>query len=120
MTSVLKNVYIDKLNEIVGEYNNTYHRTIKMKPVDVKDDTYFDFNKEVNDKGPKFKVGDHVRISKYKNVFPKGYTPNWSEEVFVVSKTKNTVPWTYVINDLNGEEIIGTFYEKELQKTNQK
>ena len=120
MTSVLKNVYIDKLNEIVGEYNNTYHRTIKMKPADVKDDTYFDFDKEVNNKDPKFKVGDHVRISKYKNVFPKGYTPNWSEEVFVVSKIKNTVPWTYVINDLNGEEITGTFYEKELQKTNQK
>ena len=120
MTSVLKNVYIDKLNEIVGEYNNTYHRTIKMKPVDVKDDTYFDFKKEVNDKDPKFKVGDHLRISKYKNVFPKRYTPNWSEEVFVVSKMKNTVPWTYVINDLNGEEITGTFYEKELQKTNQK
>ena len=73
---------------------------------------------KVNDKGPKFKVGDHVRISKYKNIFTKGYTPNWSEKVFVVSKIKNTVPWTYVINDLNGEEIIGTFYEKELQKTN--
>ena len=119
MTSVLKNVYIDKLNEIVGEYNNTYHRTIKMKPVDVKDDTYFDFDKEVNDKDPKFKVGDHVRISKYKNVFVKGYTPNWPEEVFVIKKVKNTVPWTYIINDLNGEEITGKFYEKELQKTNQ-
>ena len=102
------------------EYNNTYHRTIKIKPVDVKDNTYFDFEKEVNDKDPKFKVGDHVRISKYKNIFAKGYTPNWSEEVFVIKKVKNTVPWTYVINDLNGEEIIGTFYEKELQKTNQK
>ena len=71
-------------------------------------------------KDPKFKAGDQVRISKYKKIFAKGYTPNWSEEVFVVSKIKNTVPWTYVINDLNGEEIIGTFYEKELQKTNQK
>ena len=90
-----------------------------MKPVDVKDNTYIDFKKEVNDKDPKFKVGDHVRISKYKNIFAKGYTPNWSEEVFVIKKVKNTVPWTYVINDLNGEEIIGTFYEKELQKTNQ-
>ena len=112
MTAVSKNVYIDKLDDIVNEYNNTYHRTIKMKPVDVKDNTYIDFKKEVNDKDPKFKVGDHVRISKYKNIFAKGYTPNWSEEVFVVSKTKNTVPWTYVINDLNREEIIGTFYEK--------
>ena len=76
--------------------------------------------KEVNDKDPKFKVGDHVRISKYKNIFAKGYTPNWSEEVFDISKIKNRVPWTYVINDLNGEEIIGPFYEKEFQKTNKK
>ena len=68
---------------------------------------------------PKFKVGDHVRISKYKNIFAKGYMPNWSEEVFV-SKIKNIVPWTYVINDLNDEEITGSFYEKELRKTNQK
>ena len=120
MISVSKNVYIDKLDGIVGDYNNTYHRTIKMKPIDVKDNTYIDFKKEVNDKDPKFKVGDHVRISKYKNIFAKGYTPNWSEEVFVVSKIKNTVPWTYVINDLNGEEIIGTFFKKELQKTNEK
>ena len=119
MTAISKNVYIDKLDDIVDEYNNTYHRIIKMKPVDVKDNTYVDSKKEVNDKDPKFKVGDHVRISKYKNIFAKGYTPNWSEEVFVIKKVKNTVPWTYVINDLNGEEIIGTFYEKELQKTNQ-
>ena len=74
----------------------------------------------INDKDPKFKGGDQVRISKYKNIFPKGYTLNWSEEVFFVSKIKNTVPWTYVINDIDGEEIIGTFYGKELQKTNQK
>ena len=111
---------IDKLDDIVSEYNNTYHRTIKIKPTDVTDNTHGDFTKDVNDKDLKFKVGDHVRISKYKNIFPKGYTPNWSEEVFVVSKIKNAVPWTYVINDLNGEEITGTFYEKELQKTNQK
>ena len=91
-----------------------------MKPIDVKDNTYIDVKREANDKYSKFEVGDHVRISKYKNIFAKGCTPNWSEEVFVVSKIKNTVPWTYVINDLNGEEIIGTFYEKELQKTNQK
>ena len=106
MTSVSKNVYIDKLDDIVNEYNNTYHRTIKMKPVDVKDNTYIDFEKEVNGKYPKFEVGDRVRISKYKNIFAKRYMPNWSEEVFVISKIKNTVPWTYVINDLNGEEII--------------
>ena len=120
MTAISKNVYIDKLDDIVNEYNNTYYRTIKMKPVDGKDNTYIDFGKEVNDKDPKFKIGDHVRISKYKNIFAKGYMPNWSEEVFIFSKIKNTVPWTYVINDLNGEEIIGTFHEKELQKTNQK
>ena len=91
-----------------------------MKPVDVKDNTYIAFKKDVNDKNPKFKVGDHVRSSKYKNIFAKGYMQNWSEEIFVISKIKNTVPWTYVLNDLNGEEIIGTFDENELQKTNQK
>ena len=91
-----------------------------MKPVDVKVNTYIDFEKEVNDKDSKFKIGDHVWISKYKNIFAKGYKPNWSEEVFVIKKVKTTVPWTYVINYFNGEEIIGTFYEKELQKTNQK
>ena len=120
MTSVSKNVYMDKLIDVVDEHNNIYHRTIKMKPVDVKDNMYIDFKKEVNDKDSKFKVVDHVRIFKYKNIFAKGYTPNWSEDVFVIKKVRNTVPRTCVINDLNGEEIIGTFYEKELQKTNQK
>ena len=120
MTSISKNVYIDKLDDIVNEYNNTYHKTIKMKLVDVKDNTYIDFGKKVKNKDPKFKIGDHVRISKYKNIFAKGYMPNWSQEVFIIRKIKNTVPWTYVINDLNGEVIIGTFYEKKFQKTNQK
>ena len=110
---------IDKLDDIVNEYNNTYHRTIKMKPVHVKDNTYIYFKKEVNDKDPKFKVSDHIRISKYKNISAKGYAPYWSAEIFVIKKVKNTVPWTYVINDLNDEEIIGTFYQKELQETNQ-
>ena len=124
MTSLSKFVYIDKLDDIVNEYNNTYHRTFKMKPVDVKDNRYIDSMelrsiKRLNDSNHKFSVGDHVRISKYKNVFVKGYIPNWSQEVFVIKKVKNTVPWTYVTNDLNGDEIIGTFYEKELQKTNQ-
>ena len=91
-----------------------------MKPIDVKDNIYVDSKKEVNDKDPKFKIGDYVRISKYKKIFAKGHKPNWSEEVFLITKIKNTVPWTYVINDLNNEGIIGTFYEKELQKTNQK
>ena len=112
-------MYIDKLDDIVDEYNNTYHSAIKMKPIDVKDNTYINIGKEVNDNDPKFKVGDHVRISKYKNIFIKGYTTNWSDEVFVIKEIKNTVPWTYVIDDLNGEEIIGTFYEKELQKIDQ-
>ena len=112
-------MYNDKLNDIVNEYNNTYHRIIIMKPVDVKDNAYINFDKEVDDKDPKFKVGDHVRISKYKKSFAKGYTPNLSEEVFVIKKFKNIVPWTYVISDINSEEIIGRFYEKELQKANQ-
>ena len=90
-----------------------------MKPIDVLDNTYINADREINNKDPKFTVGGHVRISKYKNIFAKGYMPNRSEEVFVIKKVKNTVPWTYVINDLNGEEIAGTFYEKELQKTNQ-
>ena len=89
-----------------------------MKPVDVKDNAYIDFSKEVNDKNAKFKLNDHVRISKYKNIFAKGYTPDWSK-VFMIKGVKNRASWTCVISDLSGEEIIGTFYEKELQKTNQ-
>ena len=108
------------LDDIVNKCNNTVCRTIKMKPIDVKDNTYVASKKEVNDKDSKFKVGDHVRISKYKNIFAKRCTPNWPEKFFIVNKIKNKVPWTYVINDLNREEIIGTFFEKELQKTNQK
>ena len=117
MTSISKNVYINKFGDIIDEYNNIYHKSIKIKPIDVKDNTYIDFEKEVNNKDPKFEVDDYVRISKYKNIFAKEYMPNWSEEVFI-SKIKNIVPWTYAINDVNGKEIIGTFYEKELQKTN--
>ena len=101
MTSISKNVYIDKLDDLVHKYNNKKHRTIKLKPTDVKDNTYIDFGKEVNDNDPKFKVGDHMKISKYKNMFAKVYTPNWSEEVFVIKKIRKTVPWTYVIDDLN-------------------
>ena len=115
MTSISKNVYIDKLDDTVNKYNNTYYSTIKLKPVDVNSNSYIDSSKESYEKDPKFKISDIARISKYKNVFAKCYTPNWPEEVFVIKKVKNTVPWTYVINDLNG-----TFYEKELQKTNQK
>ena len=120
MTTISKNVYIDVLNDIVNRYNNTVHRTIKMKPIDVTGDSYVEYNENFNKKCPKFKVNDHARIPKYKNIFAKGYVPNWSEEVFIVNKIKNTVPWTYTISDLNGEQIFGSFYEKELQKTNQK
>ena len=120
MTTISKNVYIDLLNDIVNKYNNTVHRTIKIKPTDVTGDSYAEYNEDFNKKGPKFKVNDHVRISKYKNIFAKGYVPNWSEEVFIVNEIKNTVTWNYTISDLNGEKVIGTFHEKELQKTNQK
>ena len=84
MTSISQNVYIDKLDDIINKYNNTYHRTIKMKPVDVKDNTYIGFKKEISDKDPKLKVVDHIRISKCKDIFIKAYAPDWSEEVFVI------------------------------------
>ena len=120
MTSVAKTVSIDKLGDIVNKYNNIYHSTIKMKAVHVNSNTYVESSKEINNKNPKFIVGDDPAISKYENIFAKGYTPNWSEEIFVIKKDKNTVPRTYVINDLNEEEIVGKFYENELQKINQK
>ena len=94
MTAVPKNVYLDKLDDIVDVYNNTYHRTIKMKPVDVMSGNYIEYNVNSNDEDSEFQVGDNVRISKYKNIFAKGCTPNWSEEVFVVKEVKYTVPWT--------------------------
>ena len=120
VTAFPKNVYFDILDDIVNKYNNTVHRTIKLKPIDVTSDSYPEYKKDFHKKDPKFKVGNHFRISKYKNIFAKGYAPNWSEEVFVVSGIKNTVPWTYFVSDLNGEEITGRFYKKELQKTSQK
>ena len=125
MTAISTNVYFDVLDDIVSKYNNTFYTTIKIKPIDVTDDYYAEYNKNPvelhsNKKDPKFKVGDNVIISKYKNIFAKGYTLNWPEEVFVINKITNTVPWTYAISDLNGEEITGIFFEKELQKTSQK
>ena len=110
MTYIGKNVYLDALIDIVDEYNNTFHRTIKMKPIDIGDDSFAEYTEESNENDPKFKVGDHVWISKYKNIFGKGYTQNWSEEVFAVNKVQNTVPWV----------VKGSFCEKELQKTDQK
>ena len=116
ITATGKNVYYDVLDDVVNKYNNTKHSTIKMKPIDVKNNkgVYID---EHNEKDSKFKVGDRVRISRYKNVFAKGYAPNWSSEIFIVNKINDTVPYTYNLKDLNDEEIIGSFYDKELQKT---
>ena len=116
MTAVSKNVYFDVLDDILNKYKNTVHRAIKMKPIEVTSDSYAEYNEDSNKNEPKFKVGDCVRISKHKTVFAKGYTQNWSEEVFVVSKIKNTVPWTFVISDLNDEPIAGMFYEKNCKK----
>ena len=115
MMATGKNGYYDVLDDIVNEYNNTKHNTIKMKPIDVGDNkrVYID---EYNEKDSRFKVGDRVRISKFKNIFAKGYTPNWSREIFIVNKINHTVPYTYNNKDLNDEEIIGSFYDRELQK----
>ena len=103
-------MYTDKLDDIVNKYNNTYHSTIKMNPVDVRSNTYIDFRKGINNNGPKYKIGDIVRISKY-NIFAEG---------FVIKKVKNTVSWTYVTSNLKDEEIVGIFYKEELQESNQK
>ena len=83
MTSISKIVYIDKLIAVINKYNNTFYSTIKMKPVNVESSTHIDFNKENNTEDSKFKIGDHIRISKYKNIFAKGCSPNWSEGLFV-------------------------------------
>ena len=115
MTPVSK-TYFDVLDDIVNKYNNTVYRTIKMKRIYVTSDSYVEYNEDSNEKDPKFKVGDRARISKYKNIFTKGDTQNWSEEVFFIIKIQNTLPWTYVISDFIGEPIAGTLYEKELQQ----
>ena len=116
VTAAGKNVYFDVLDDLVNKYNNTKHSTIKMKPKDVRDNktVYID---EHNEKDSRCKVGDRVRISKFKNIFVKGYTPNWSKEIFIVDKINDTVPYTYNLKDLNDEEITGSFYDRELQKT---
>ena len=112
MTIVSKSVYFDVMVDIVDKYNITHHKTIKMKPIDVKSDSYAEYNVNSNQKYPKLKIGHHVRIPKYKNIFGKGYAPNWLEEVCVIGKIKYTVQWNYGISDFNGEQIIGIFYEK--------
>ena len=119
MTAVSKNFYFNVLDDIVNKYSNTVHTAIKMKTIDATSDSYAKYNEDFNERDPKFKAGDHARISKYKNIFAKGYTQNWSEEVLIISKIKNTVPWTYVISDSNGEKIAGSLYEKEWQRFSQ-
>ena len=103
-------MYIDNSDGVVNKYNNTYHSTIKMKPVDIKPSTYIDSSKEINDENPKFKTVDIFRRSKHKNIFAKGYV---RLEVFVIKRVKNTVTLTYVISDLKGKEIVGLFHEKD-------
>ena len=117
MTAIGKSVYYDVLDDVVNKYNNTKHSTIKVKPIDVGDNNKRVDIDEYNEKDSRFKVGDRVRISKFKNIFAKGYTPNWSSEIFIVDKIKDTFPYTYNLKDLNDEEIIGSFYDQELQKT---
>ena len=112
MTAIQTNIYFGVLDDVVDKYNNTVHRTTKMKPVDITEDYYAKSNEDFNKKDLKLNVGYHFRILKYKNIFAKGYPPNWSEEVFGINKIKNTVPWTYVINDLNGEKLLEVFMEK--------
>ena len=117
MTTVGKNVYSDALDNIAQKYNNTYYSSIKMKPKDIENDSSAEYNEESNEQSLKFKVGDDVRISKYKDIFAKGYTSNWSEEIeLLLKKIKNTVPWTYKMNDLNGEEIVGSFMKKSCRR----
>ena len=132
MTSIGENVYYDVLDDIVNEYNNTKHSTIKMKPSAIARNkrVYID---EHNEKSARYNVGDRVRMSKFKNIFAKGYTPNWSREIFIIIfiiylfiiiiiiiiiiTINDTVPYTYNLKDLNDEKIIGSFYNRELQKT---
>ena len=117
MRATGKSVYYDVLDDVVNEYNNTKQNTIKMKPKDVKDGNKRVYIDEHNEKSARFNVGDRVRISKFKIIFAKGYTPNWSKEIFIVNKINDTVPYTYNLKDLNGEEIICSFNDRELQKT---
>ena len=117
MAVIGKNVYYDVLDDVVNEYNKTKHNTVKMKPKDFKNDNKRVYIDEHNENDSGFKVGDKVRISKFKNIFAKGYTPNWSTEIFIINKVNDTVPYTYNLKDLNGEETISGFYDKELQKT---
>ena len=106
MTSISKNVYINKVDDILHKYNNKKHRTIKIKPIDVKDNTYIDFRRSC----------DHVRISKYKNIFANGYAPNWPEEAFVIKKVTNTVPWTMLLMILMAKKLLEHFMKKNCKR----
>ena len=114
MTATGKNVYYNVLDDVVNEYDNTKHSTIKIKLKDVGYNNKRVFIDEHNEKDSRFKVGDRVRISKFKNIFAKGYTFNWNKEIFIVDKINDTIPYTYNLKDLNDEEIIGSFYDREL------
>ena len=107
--------YLSYLNKLVDQYNNTYHHSINKKPINT-DYSASTENIETNPKSPKSKVNDRVRSTKYKNIFSKGYTENWSREIFIIDSVLKTNPYplTYKIKDLNGEKIIISFYEKEL------
>ena len=116
MTSTSKNVYLDKLDDTVNKYNNAYNIKIKMKPVDVNSSTYIDFDKKNNKKNPKFKIGDHVKISKYKNIFAKGYILNWPEEVFVIKKLIILFHGEILLVMLMLKKLLECFIKKKLQK----
>ena len=116
MSSVSQNVHIDKLDDIVNKYSNTYHRTINMKLVDVKPNTDINSSQEINDKDPKFKMGNIVRISKYKNIFAKGYVPNWSEEVFVNKTSKILFRRHVLIVILKAKKLLERFTKKDCKK----
>ena len=116
MTAIGKNVYYDVLDDVVNKYNSTKHSTIKMKPIDVVNNKRVYIDKH-NEKRSRFKVGDRVRISKFINIFAKGYTPNLSSEIFIVDKVNDTVSYTYNLKDFNDEDILGSFYDRELQKS---
>ena len=118
-------IWIKDLNKLVKEYNNSYHRTIKMKPIDaskksIEDIVRKNYNFEITNKKPKFSIGDKVRISLLKNTFEKGYTSNWSEQIYVIDDIKTSNVHYYYLKDLNGNEIDGTFYQEELSKSNMK
>ena len=118
MTAVSKNVYFDVLDNVFDKYNNPVHRTIKMEPIDITSDSYAEYNEDSNEKDPKFKVGDHVKFQNTKTFLLRDTLKTGQKKFFIISK--DTVRWTYVITNLNGEPITGSFYEKELQKTSQK